>query len=146
MTNPVPRRIAWNRAPSCAGNRRPHGAASRVRDACGWPVRITAIASLSTSTSPAYGGLGHRRDDRAWPPDPRTWGAGPGLPSVDSMGDHNAKIAVYGASGFTGGLVVAELGRQGLSPVLVGRSAERLRKAAVDAGVAGAEVRVAGLD
>lgn len=56
------------------------------------------------------------------------------------------KIAVYGASGFTGGLAAAELGRRGLSPVLVGRNAERLRKAAADAGVAGAEVRVAGLD
>jgi short subunit dehydrogenase-like uncharacterized protein len=55
------------------------------------------------------------------------------------------KIAVYGASGFTGRLAAAELGRRGLSPVLVGRNAERLRKAAVDAGVADAEVRVAGL-
>jgi short subunit dehydrogenase-like uncharacterized protein len=56
------------------------------------------------------------------------------------------KIAVYGASGFTGGLAVAEAGRSGLSPVLVGRNAERLRKAAVDAGVPDAETRVAGLD
>ncbi len=56
------------------------------------------------------------------------------------------KIAVYGASGFTGGLAAAELGRHGLSPVLVGRNAERLRKAAADAGVADAEIRVAGLD
>lgn len=56
------------------------------------------------------------------------------------------RIAVYGATGFTGGLAVAELGRRGLSPVLVGRNAERLHKAAVDAGVADAEVRVAGLD
>jgi short subunit dehydrogenase-like uncharacterized protein len=56
------------------------------------------------------------------------------------------KIAVYGASGFTGGLAAAEAGRRGLSPVLVGRNAERLRKAAVDAAVADAEVRVAGLD
>src|SRR5918997_4522369 len=56
------------------------------------------------------------------------------------------KIAVYGASGFTGGLAAAELGRRGLSPVLVGRSPERLRKAAADAGVADAEIRVAGLD
>ena len=56
------------------------------------------------------------------------------------------RIAVYGATGFTGGLAVAELGRRGISPVLVGRDAERLHKAAADAGVADAEVRVAGLD
>jgi short subunit dehydrogenase-like uncharacterized protein len=56
------------------------------------------------------------------------------------------KIAVYGASGFTGGLAAAELGRRGLSPVLVGRDAERLRKAAVEAGVPDAGIRVAGLD
>jgi short subunit dehydrogenase-like uncharacterized protein len=56
------------------------------------------------------------------------------------------RIAVYGATGFTGGLAVAELGRRSISPVLVGRDAERLQKAAVDAGVADAEVRVAGLD
>jgi short subunit dehydrogenase-like uncharacterized protein len=56
------------------------------------------------------------------------------------------EIAVYGASGFTGGLAVAELGRRGLSPVLVGRDAERLRKAAVGAGVPDAEIRVAELD
>jgi short subunit dehydrogenase-like uncharacterized protein len=56
------------------------------------------------------------------------------------------KIAVHGASGFTGGLAVAEVGRRGFSPVLVGRDARRLRKAAADAGTADAEVRVAGLD
>ncbi|MCX4094375.1 saccharopine dehydrogenase family protein [Nocardia sp. alder85J] len=51
------------------------------------------------------------------------------------------KIAVYGASGFTGGLVVAELIRRGRQPVLVGRDEIRLRAVA-----GGAEVRVAGLD
>jgi short subunit dehydrogenase-like uncharacterized protein len=56
------------------------------------------------------------------------------------------KIAIYGASGFTGGLAAAEAGRKGLSPVLVGRNEERLRKAAADAGVTDAETRVAGLD
>ncbi|MFC0042190.1 saccharopine dehydrogenase family protein [Actinomadura rayongensis] len=50
------------------------------------------------------------------------------------------KIAVHGASGFTGGLVVAELARRGVEAVLVGRSRERLR------AVADAEVRVATLD
>jgi short subunit dehydrogenase-like uncharacterized protein len=74
----------------------------------------------------------------------------PGLPFVASVSRStegiDMKIAVYGASGFTGGLAVAELGRRGLSPVLVGRDAERLRKAAAGAGLADAEVRVAGLD
>lgn len=53
------------------------------------------------------------------------------------------RIAVYGASGFTGGLAVAELGRRGLTPVLVGRTEDRLRKAAV--GVPDAEIRIAPL-
>jgi short subunit dehydrogenase-like uncharacterized protein len=56
------------------------------------------------------------------------------------------KLAVFGASGFTGGLVTGEARRRGLSPVLVGRNGDRLRKAAVAAGVADAEVRVATLD
>ncbi|MEV5747874.1 saccharopine dehydrogenase NADP-binding domain-containing protein [Actinoallomurus sp. NPDC052308] len=56
------------------------------------------------------------------------------------------RIAVYGASGFTGGLAVAEVRRRGFTPVLVGRDEERLRKAAVAAGAADAEVRVATLD
>lgn len=51
------------------------------------------------------------------------------------------KIAVYGASGFTGGFAVAELRRRGLTPVLVGRDEDRLRGVA-----AGAETRVAALD
>jgi short subunit dehydrogenase-like uncharacterized protein len=56
------------------------------------------------------------------------------------------KIAVYGASGFTGGLAVTEVRRRGFSPVLVGRNAERLRKAAADAGGTDGEIRVAELD
>src|SRR2546423_1704143 len=49
------------------------------------------------------------------------------------------KIAVYGASGYTGKLVVAELVRRDIEMVLVGRDIERLRQAAVLAGAAGAE-------
>ncbi|SEG94200.1 Uncharacterized conserved protein [Thermomonospora echinospora] len=56
------------------------------------------------------------------------------------------RIAVYGASGFTGRLTAAEALGRGMTPVLVGRDEERLRKAAVEAGAADAEVRVAGLD
>jgi short subunit dehydrogenase-like uncharacterized protein len=56
------------------------------------------------------------------------------------------KIAVYGASGFTGGLVVAELTRRGVTPVLAGRSLERLRTAAAaEAGVPDAETVRAGI-
>ncbi|MQY30894.1 saccharopine dehydrogenase family protein [Nocardia aurantia] len=50
------------------------------------------------------------------------------------------KIAVYGASGFTGRLVAAELIRRELTPVLMGRNEVRLR------AIADAEVRVADLD
>ncbi|WP_018653741.1 saccharopine dehydrogenase NADP-binding domain-containing protein [Actinomadura flavalba] len=39
-------------------------------------------------------------------------------------------VAVFGASGYQGGLVLAELRRRGLRPLLVGRSAARLREAA----------------
>ena len=56
------------------------------------------------------------------------------------------KIAVYGASGFTGRLVVAELARRGISTVLAGRSLGRLREAAAQAGMPGAEARCASLD
>ena len=51
-------------------------------------------------------------------------------------------IAVYGASGYTGKLVVAELRRRGITAVLAGRDLDRL--AAVDAP--GAERRLAGTD
>lgn len=53
------------------------------------------------------------------------------------------KIAVNGASGYTGRLVVAELTRRGIQPVLVGRNPDRLRAAADTAGAAGAELRLA---
>lgn len=56
------------------------------------------------------------------------------------------RIAVYGATGFTGGLVVAEIRRRGMDPVLVGRDETRLHAAAGTAGATGAELRVAGLD
>jgi short subunit dehydrogenase-like uncharacterized protein len=52
------------------------------------------------------------------------------------------KIAVYGASGYTGKLVVAELIRRGITAVLVGRDVRRL--AAVDAP--GADRRQADAD
>lgn len=51
------------------------------------------------------------------------------------------KIAVYGASGYTGQLVVAELRRRNIDAVLVGRDAERLRAVAE-----GYEVRQAEID
>jgi short subunit dehydrogenase-like uncharacterized protein len=53
------------------------------------------------------------------------------------------KIAVNGASGYTGRLVVAELTRQGIQQVLVGRDAERLRAVADSAGAADADQRLA---
>ncbi|MGH3378027.1 MAG: saccharopine dehydrogenase family protein [Actinoallomurus sp.] len=55
-------------------------------------------------------------------------------------------IAVYGASGYQGKLVVAELARRGIDMVLMGRSPDRLRVAADQAGVPDAETRAAGLD
>ena len=55
-------------------------------------------------------------------------------------------IAVYGASGFTGRLVLAELGRRHIDAVLVGRNAERLREAAAEIGSPTYEVRPATLD
>ncbi|WP_018349916.1 saccharopine dehydrogenase NADP-binding domain-containing protein [Longispora albida] len=55
-------------------------------------------------------------------------------------------IAVYGATGYTGGYALAELRRRGLTPILVGRDEERLRKAAAAAGFPEAEIRIAGLD
>ncbi|ABW15944.1 Saccharopine dehydrogenase [Parafrankia sp. EAN1pec] len=50
------------------------------------------------------------------------------------------KIALNGASGFTGRLAVAELARRGIDAVLVGRDPERLRAAAAGTGF---EVRIA---
>jgi short subunit dehydrogenase-like uncharacterized protein len=54
------------------------------------------------------------------------------------------RVMVYGATGHTGRFVVDELLRRGLTPVLAGRSAERL--AAVGVRYAGLEQRVVGLD
>jgi short subunit dehydrogenase-like uncharacterized protein len=56
------------------------------------------------------------------------------------------KIAVYGASGYTGRLVVAELARRDIPVVLVGRGFQRLRAAADGAGGPDAELRLAPLD
>lgn len=56
-----------------------------------------------------------------------------------------ATIAVYGATGHTGGYLLAELRRRGLTPILVGRNAERIRAAADAAAMPGADIRVADL-
>ncbi|MQY23689.1 saccharopine dehydrogenase family protein [Nocardia macrotermitis] len=56
------------------------------------------------------------------------------------------RIAVYGASGFTGALVAAEARRRGIEPVLVGRDVVRLRKTSEDIGVPDAALRIASLD
>ncbi|HEU5028499.1 MAG TPA: saccharopine dehydrogenase NADP-binding domain-containing protein [Spirillospora sp.] len=55
------------------------------------------------------------------------------------------RIAVYGASGFTGGLALAELSRRGIAAVAVGRDGERLSESAERAGARDADLRVAGL-
>lgn len=54
-------------------------------------------------------------------------------------------IAVYGATGHTGGYLLTELRRRGLTPILVGRDADRIRTAATAAGLPDADVRVADL-
>jgi short subunit dehydrogenase-like uncharacterized protein len=56
------------------------------------------------------------------------------------------KIAVYGATGFTGKLVAAELARRDIELVLAGRDLARLRDAARQIGVPDAEPRASGLD
>ncbi|OLT27897.1 saccharopine dehydrogenase [Actinomadura sp. CNU-125] len=56
------------------------------------------------------------------------------------------KIAVYGANGYQGKLVLAEANRRGLGVVLVGRDAARLRRAADAVGLSGPDVRVAAVD
>jgi short subunit dehydrogenase-like uncharacterized protein len=56
------------------------------------------------------------------------------------------RIAVYGASGHTGKLILTDLRRRGVDPVLVGRDADRLRAAAAETGIPEATIRVAGLD
>ncbi|MGQ0624679.1 MAG: saccharopine dehydrogenase family protein [Sporichthyaceae bacterium] len=55
-------------------------------------------------------------------------------------------IAVYGAGGYTGRLVLAELKRRNLDMVLAGRGRERLEAAGRIAAVPHAPVRVAGVD
>jgi short subunit dehydrogenase-like uncharacterized protein len=60
-------------------------------------------------------------------------------------GELTGPIAVYGATGYTGRLVAAELVRRGVGAVLVGRSAPKLEIVAEDLG-GGAETWVAELD
>ena len=54
-------------------------------------------------------------------------------------------IAVYGASGITGGHILGELRRRGLAAILVGRDAARLRAAADAAELTDARITVAAL-
>ncbi|TQS24067.1 trans-acting enoyl reductase family protein [Microbispora sp. KK1-11] len=56
------------------------------------------------------------------------------------------KIAVYGASGYQGKLVLAEAIRRGLTVVLVGRDAVRLQHAAAAVDLSSPDVRVAPVD
>jgi short subunit dehydrogenase-like uncharacterized protein len=56
------------------------------------------------------------------------------------------KIVVYGAAGYTGRLVVAELAARGIDFAMAGRDRQRLRAAAGGCGVPRAEVRTAALD
>jgi short subunit dehydrogenase-like uncharacterized protein len=58
----------------------------------------------------------------------------------------HVQIAIYGASGYQGRLVLAELAHRSIGMRLVGRSAMRLSEAATIVGVVGAEQRVAGID
>lgn len=55
-----------------------------------------------------------------------------------------APIAVYGATGFTGRLIAAELRRRGADVVLAGRNAAKLD--ALATGIGGAETRAVGVD
>jgi short subunit dehydrogenase-like uncharacterized protein len=56
------------------------------------------------------------------------------------------KIAVYGATGYTGRLVAAELQRRDMQIVLSGRDPQRLREIAGDLSLTGAEFRAATID
>jgi short subunit dehydrogenase-like uncharacterized protein len=56
------------------------------------------------------------------------------------------KIAVYGASGYQGKLVLAEAIRRGMSVVLAGRDATRLQQAASALGMSSPDIRLAGVD
>ncbi|MFC9993224.1 saccharopine dehydrogenase family protein [Nocardia sp. NPDC127526] len=60
--------------------------------------------------------------------------------------DLTPTIAVYGANGHTAGHLLTELRRRGITPILVGRNAERLREAALAADLPDAEIRLADLD
>jgi short subunit dehydrogenase-like uncharacterized protein len=56
------------------------------------------------------------------------------------------RVAIYGANGFQGTLVLAELKRRGIETVLAGRSPGRLRETARGAGLPAAQIRPAALD
>jgi len=56
------------------------------------------------------------------------------------------RIAVYGATGYTGRLVAEELRRRGTDMVLAGRNRSRLESLAMDLGLTGAQVRTADVD
>ncbi|MEU2723273.1 saccharopine dehydrogenase family protein [Streptomyces smyrnaeus] len=58
----------------------------------------------------------------------------------------HVQIAIYGASGYQGKLVIAELAHRAIDMRLVGRNATRLREAAVTSGMVDAEQRVADTD
>ena len=51
-----------------------------------------------------------------------------------TMGDHTNWM-IYGANGYTGHLIVVEAKRQGLNPVLAGRSADPIQKLAAELGL-----------
>jgi short subunit dehydrogenase-like uncharacterized protein len=56
------------------------------------------------------------------------------------------KVAVYGASGYQGKLVAAELARRDIQMVLAARNITRLTTAAADVGLIDAELRIADTD
>lgn len=56
------------------------------------------------------------------------------------------RIAVYGATGYTGRLVAAELHRRGVDMVLAGRNRARLDSAVATLGLTAAQVRTADVD
>jgi short subunit dehydrogenase-like uncharacterized protein len=56
------------------------------------------------------------------------------------------RIAVYGATGYTGKLVAAEAHRRGIDMVVAGRSPAKLDAMVADLGLTGAQVRTADVD
>lgn len=56
------------------------------------------------------------------------------------------RIALYGATGYTGKLVAAELHRRGLDMVVAGRNRARLESVVDTLGLSGAQVRTADVD